>query len=616
MGKAAKQIIDGLKKAKVSADAQKRVKDLIDEAHDWDAAQAAEVEAVVQYVCGAAPELPKKITKDFVEHRASELLHSLSKGRKLDAWDLRALDVLACGRGMYWGWELDSWLRDRVAKFPKEPIFEEGRELFRARGLWKTDDDILASMFDMLTAHVTGEGALTSTGRFMLEKLDADAAGVLAIARSNKKEDNTSNIYDLLIAHRRKQFDALVPKLVLKKDSDKSYLAQVMLDADAKGYEKQAVALMRGLKDPIPALYSAKNLEKHFKGKYLPLVKELLVAAVKAKSASFIWEDDADGSREVAIRLAWPMLKDDALDVWRAYDEENDALRVDMCATIEKQAKKKALPWLIDALVYPKDPNVEYGFMNHAKYVAALLKISKPYDLKPHRERIEKAFAKNKNKKIRELIDPIIGGAKAPKAAKTKAAPAKTFDGKKGYRFDAYADSVVKAALAAIQKNKKSLPSPIENVKLAGFQGEIQLNALVLEGVGEPVTFELDVPKTRVPGHCDFIEDDLLEKFGARHGLEEDEIPSWGDMFKLPWCALLHEQIGAAQAIAAGLKKHGTVAKKCKVGVGEDDNFWDSQASFARKSREEIAALPSDQQADFAAICFEDPKKQRWLVKG
>src|SRR5678815_5969229 len=109
MGKAAKKIIDGLKKANVSADAQKRAKDLIDEAHDWDAAQAAEVEAVVQYVCGAAPELPKKLSKTFLEHRASELLKGLSKGRKLDAWDLRALDVLARGRGKYWFWELDSW---------------------------------------------------------------------------------------------------------------------------------------------------------------------------------------------------------------------------------------------------------------------------------------------------------------------------------------------------------------------------------------------------------------------------------------------------------------------------------------------------------------------------
>jgi len=536
----------------------------------------------------------------------------LSKGRKLDAWDLRALDVLVKGRGKYWFWEIDSWLDDRVGKFPKEPIFEEGRELFRARGLWKTDDDILRSMLDTLNTHVAKGGALTSAGRYMLEKLDEDAAHVLAIARSNAKKDRTSNIYDLLVAHRRPLFESLVPKLALKADSDKSYLAQVMLDADAKRYEKQAVALMRGLTDPVPALYSAKNLQTYFKGKYLPLVKELLVAAVKAKSASFIWENDAAGSREVAIELAWPALKEEAFDVWNAYQEENDALRADFCKTIEKQAKKKALPWLIDALVYPKDPKVEYGFLTHAKYVALILKILKPYDLKPYAERIEKAFAKSKDKKIRELVDPILG--KAASKAKKKA-PVRAMDGKKGYRFDAYADSVVKAALAAIAKNKKALPSPIENIKLAGMQGEIQLNALILEGVGEPVTFELSVPKTRVPSHCDFIEDDLLERFGKRHGLGEDEIPSWGDMYKLPWCALLHEQIGAAQAIAAGLKKHATLSKKCKVGVGEDDNFWESQASFARMAREEIAALPKEQQADFAALCFQDGKKQRWLVK-
>lgn len=609
MGKATKKIIDGLKKAKVSSSAQARVKRLVDEAHDWDAREAGEVESVVRWVCGVGP-LPASLTRGFLEHRAGNLISTLSKGRALDELDLRALDVIARCKGMYWFWELDSWLRDRVRELPGEPIFDEALPLFRERGLWKTDADVIASMVNHLNAHVTDKGALTSTGRWLLAKLDDDAEAVFKVARA-QEEDETSSLYRLLLAHRRPLFEKLVPKLKLKKDSDKSYLAQVMLEADAKKYEKQAVKLVTGLTAPVPALFSVKNLEKHFKGRYRPLIKQLLLAAVKGKDASFLWEERAASSRELAVELAWPILKDDAFDIWNAYDEENDALRVGFCETIERQAKKRALPWLIDALVYPKNPNVEYGFLNHAKYVAALLKVLEPYDLEPFHPRIEKAFAKNTDKKVRELIDGVLGVKPAKKAAPAKA----SFDGKEGYRFEVYAESVVAAALAALKKHKKPLPSPIESVKLGGYQGEIQLNALMLEGVGEPVTLMLDVPDTLVPAHCDFIEDDLLEQFAKRHDLSEDEVPSWGDMFKLPWCVLLHEQLGAVQAIAAGLKKQGaTLAKNCKLGVGEDDNFWDSQGSFARRARDEVAALPREQQADFAALCFESPKKQRWLL--
>lgn len=610
MGKAAKKIIDGLKKAKVPAAAQARVKDLIDEAYDWDAAQAAEVESVARYVCGVGP-LRDELSAHFREHSAGKLRATLSQGRTLDELDRRALDVIARCKGMYWFWELDSWLRGRVVELPKEPIFDEALELFRARGLWKKDTDVIASMVNHLTGHVTEKGALTSTGRWLLAKLDDDAEAVFKVARA-QKQDETSSLYRLLLAHRRDLFDALVPKLKLKKDSDKSFLAQVMLEADAKKYEKQAVKLVTGLTQPVPALFSVKNLDEHFKGKYRPLIKQLLLAAVKGKDASFLWEDRAAGSRQVAIELAWPILKDDAFDVWNAFDEENDALRVRFCEAIEAQAKKKALPWLVDALVYPKDPNVEYGFLTHAKYVAALLKVLAPYDLTPFLPRIEKAFAKNTDKKVRELIDGVLG----VKPAQRPAAKA-SFDGKKGYRFDAYAHSVVTAALAALKKNKKALPSPIERVKLAGFQGEIQLNTLVLEGVGAPLELRFDVPATLVPAHCDFVEGDLLARFAKLHGLDDGETPSWGDMFELPWCVLLHEQIGAVQAIAAGLKKQeATLAKNCKLGVGEDDNFWESRDSFARRSRDNVAALPREQQADFAAICFESPRKQQWLLKG
>ncbi|MFT3707348.1 MAG: hypothetical protein QM817_06740 [Archangium sp.] len=619
MGKAAKKIIDGLKAAKVSADFQKRIKDLIDEAHDWDDAQAAEVERVIRYVCGAGEE-PGTLSSGFVQNCCSQLLQGLSTGRKLDAWDERALDVIVRGRKMYWFWELESWLRDRIVAFPKEPILEEGLVLLRARKLWASDDEVLHAMFSHLGGHLTKDGALTSAGRWMLARIDADADGVFAAARNfsdgKKKSDETSSLYRLLLAHRPKVFDALLPKLKFTKDSQKSYLAEKLLEADAKKYEARAVELIDGLKDALPALLSARNLESFFKGKYREQVKALLLGVIKQKGVTFLDDDGAGDTKQGAYEFAPRALGvDGAIEIWNAYEEENDAVRLGFFEFIEKQGKAKVLPLLIDGLVYPKDPKVEYGFVTHAKYVARLAKLVKPYELEPYAARIEKAFAKNSNKKIREEIDALLGKkGKQPKAA---AKAVKIPSGKEGYGFDTYAASVVKAALAATRKAKAKLPSPIERVKLAGFQGEIQLNALVIEGVGETVELELSIPRNRVPSHIDMVEDDRLAKFAKRHGLEEgtDDVPSWGDMYELPWCALIDVQIEAVEAIAEGLKKQGAkLAKNCRCGVGEDDNFWTSGDGFTRKAKSGVKALAKRMQADFAAVCFEDPKRQKTLL--
>ncbi|MFZ5442218.1 MAG: hypothetical protein ACOZQL_19575 [Myxococcota bacterium] len=598
MGKAAKVIIDGLTKAKVPAALQARAKGLIDAAPDWDEAEAREIADVVRYVCGAQPELPA-LSPGFLEHTAKALLKGLSKTRTLDAWDLRALDVLARCEKSYWFWSLDSWLRGRVVAFPAEPIFEEAQELFRARGLWKREEDVIASLMGHLAGHLTDDGQLTSTGRWLLAQLDANADRVLRLAG-----EDVARLYRLLLAHRRPLFDRLLPTLQPKEDHQRSFLAEVLLDADAQGYEQAAVALMAGLKEPIPMVLSARNLVKHFAGKYRARVKELLAATLREKDVSFLFEGSSSSTREVAWRLAWKALEaDEAVELWKTYEEENDAVRLHFYEQIAKWAKAKALPLLIDGLVYPKDPKVEYGFLNHAKYVSRMVALVKPFDLTPYLPRIEQAFAKNTNRKIREDIDALLGKSKQrPRGAKAVKPPS----GKQGYRFDVYAATVVKAALAATKRTKQPLPSPIECVKLGGMQGQIRLETLILEGVGETVTLELSVPKTRVPEHCEEVDGALLQRFAARHGLEPDEVPRWGDLFELPWCALLAVQIEAAGEVAAGLKKQGhTLSKRCKVGVGEDDNFFDSAESFYRMTKRELDGLPKAQQADLLNVCFE-----------
>lgn len=616
MGKAAKKIIDGLKAAKITAATQKRIGDLIDEAHDWDAKQAERIEVIVRYVCGV-PGTPKPTPgKEELEHRCAQLLHALSKEtRTLDDFDLRALDVICQAKGMYWFWELESWARERAVAFPKERMLEETLAVLRERGLWLTDDEVLHAMFGHLAGHVTEEGEVTSTGRWMLSKLDADARAVFAAGLNREKGKRLSSLYKLLVVHRPVLFDELLKRVTFDEDSKKSFLAEVMLNADAKRYEAKAVALMDGLSDAIPSLLSARNLEKHFPGKYRALVKALLIATVKAKDTSWISDDDGRGTRLSAIFLGGQLFGDEVQDLWRAYSEENDALRLDFYALIEKQAGAKSLPFLIEGLVYPKDPSATYGFVTHAKYVARMVKLVSKYALSSSdRERIESAFAPIKVKKIREELGVLLGGKSGPASKKKKVAK---FDGKNGYRFDAYCAAVVKAALAGAKKQLESLPSPIQSVKLGGHQGQVQLNALLIEGLGEPVAIEFDPGKTKVPTHCDELDDDrVLERWVKTSGLgEDDDVPSWGDMYELPWCALISEQISAVEAIAAGLKKLGCkLSKDCKLGVGEYDNFWTEDDGFDAKTREGIAALPKEHQANFAAVCFENAKKQKAVL--
>lgn len=197
---------------------------------------------------------------------------------------------------------------------------------------------------------------------------------------------------------------------------------------------------------------------------------------------------------------------------------------------------------------------------------------------------------------------------------------AATIDGTKGYGFDAYVDALVKAGFEAAMARIKEIPQPLTKIQLTGEPECIQLNTLVLEGEGDSVELEIAPPKTRIPEQSDDAnEGPVLRQFAKRHGLDldDDEAPSWGDMYKLPWCVLLHEQITGVQALAEMLTKAGIeIAEDCECGVGDHDNFWEPSEGFDEMAHEEIAALPEDQQADFAAVCYESKAKQQWLLNG
>lgn len=612
-----KAIFGGLKKAKVSKDLVHRTRKLIECAIAYEDESSREIEAVARYLCGVAGELPP-LSEDFREHRGDAVWEGLSEGRTPDAWDLRAVDVIAQGKdASYW---LEAWTRRRLQRYPGEPIFDEAVALLRSRGLWRTDEDVVHSLLAGALTYATEEGVFHSAARWMLERIDRDAEAVLAAARSwrsakQKRIDRTPTLYALLAAHRREVFDRLCQGAPPADEGDRARLAATMLKTDPGKYEGAALQLLSGLEAPIPAAQAALILEHHLPGKHREVLRSLLFTAIRADRKSF-WDDQHEqhDTYAVVVDLAWPALGEGAFELWKEYREENDAIRLDFYEVIENQAGEKALPWLVEGLLYPKDPKVEYGYLTHAKYVARIAKLLRKYDLAPYRERIEKAFAGAEDRRIRQEIDALLG--KRPAAAPARKA---AFDPMKGYGFDRYAAALVKNALAAVKKRARKLPSPIGEVKLTGRDdGDIALSCILLEGGGEEAAIEFALPRAEIPSHIDLCEEEdrVLPRFAKLHGLERGgDLPAWGDDYQLPSCVLTHEHIAAARAIAAGMREMGLeLGEDCRVGVGGHDSFEDELEHYAALAREGVLGLPEDQQADFAALCFVDPGKQAWLL--
>ncbi len=112
-----------------------------------------------------------------------------------------------------------AWVRKRVEAHPNEPVLERAIELFRSRKLWLTDADVLDAVLERISIHLTDDGSLTSTGRWLLSRIDQDADGVFAAA---SRLESTSDLYGILAGHRSDLFETFVSKLVLKEDHEKS----------------------------------------------------------------------------------------------------------------------------------------------------------------------------------------------------------------------------------------------------------------------------------------------------------------------------------------------------------------------------------------------------------
>jgi hypothetical protein len=200
-------------------------------------------------------------------------------------------------------------------------------------------------------------------------------------------------------------------------------------------------------------------------------------------------------------------------------------------------------------------------------------------------------------------------------------APAPSFDAKAGYQLEKYREALWRAALKATLAARAQLPTPIRSLKLGHMNEQITLAFVIVQGRSEEYAeIELAAPRTRLPDSISASgEDPLLRRFYRSFGEDpdapSDNLPAWGDVYALPWCLVIHEQLGAVERLAAELRKAGVeLARDCKLGVGEGDSFWSARDGFTRMTRERLAPLTAAQKGHFAKLCYESPERQRWLL--
>ena len=590
-----------------------RLKELVDAARFTTPKEAKEIEEALLYLCDKGP-LPD-LSKEFGA-RVDDLTDTIAQPTKWNAWDLRVLDLITLPK--VWSeqsWEFWRWARKRITNAPAAAEWEPVLTALQARGAIASAEG--ATLVPALATIIENVGSafsvdsitLTSAGRWMLKHVDASLDTLIAAARS---ADAMDSLLGLLAYHRPAVFADNQKQLTVTSQPNLSYLIQLLLETDAAKNEAAALKLSKKITGGYQSFLVARNLFAHFKKKHATEMARLLnksMTSVKKKDVSMMLSGENPSLRLATAQLAIKALGEEAFPILRLYDEENDAIRLgfyETCSTLGESA----LPLLIDGLVYPKDPNVEYGFTSHAKYVATMLKLLSPYKLSPFEDRISKAFATNPSKKIQELIGEALG----KKVIVKKTA---LFDAKAGYQFDEYAKALAAAAIKTLVAKTVKLPKSISSLQLACMDGEMAPWMVILN---EDVQIELPEVKHRLPSHVDDANDDpILKKLMAMNGTADDydgDLPRWGDIYALPSCVLTHELIGAAQAVLEGLKKAGVaVAKNCKFGWGAGDDLWEGLPSFEKRSRKNVAALPNGHQANFAAMCFLDPKKQKWLLE-
>lgn len=190
------------------------------------------------------------------------------------------------------------------------------------------------------------------------------------------------------------------------------------------------------------------------------------------------------------------------------------------------------------------------------------------------------------------------------------------FFGPDGYRMDVYAEGLFADAVEVLAD--EDVPSPIESITFASpSDSAILLPYLVITGGGDSMEYELAPPDTLIPESFDWTDDDdVLRRFREVHALddEEQEDLRWGDAYSLPGCVLHYEHLLVAERLVQHLRAQGhAVAANITLGT-EDAPMFNPRDALEAMCRDNVADLLPQQRADLAAMLYESPAKQRWLL--
>lgn len=202
------------------------------------------------------------------------------------------------------------------------------------------------------------------------------------------------------------------------------------------------------------------------------------------------------------------------------------------------------------------------------------------------------------------------------------------------YGFEAYGRRVVEACVSALDEYLPLGGAPLTAVVLRSYQ-EVPVNLVTAyagpEGrKGDPTTqIDLNTNGGTIPERSG-AEDRLLRAFLYRHGMQatrpdvpeiDEEYPAlmW-EFSSLPACLYCYEMLQCAKAVLEEIVRKGfTAAPGCAALYAYEDYFLDASAADRQLQdvRERIGQDLPDQNLvkDFAALCYETPEKQRWLVE-
>jgi hypothetical protein len=561
--------------------------------------------AVSEYVCQVRDHCPDGIDDDALSEIADALTYGLWKGQGLDAWDRRALDVIALQGDAGSLETLEFTVMLRVEDEPDHPVFDEVLDHMRSLGRWLDDMFVVSWLVKCHHSYHRSEGRLSSSGRWLLARLRDDAEATLAAARralssEGPVKDKTENLLPILAVHDPSLFDREAEGVANKGPRARALVLSLMLELDAARYEEKVVELARQLPPDHSCGAAARAIHERLPGKYPELVKSLLARAMEAHP------NDAQ-----AMLLAWPALGDEARDIWALYCDENHALRLKCYAQLEEQAGAAVVPWLVERLVEHKRWNWKsmYGDVTKSKYLVGILRLLRKHPVDEHLPAIQLALKGEKSKAVKRALDDLLGVEPAPAA--------RYFSGKDGYRMDVYAEALLAAALKATAE--ATLPSPIETLVFAapGSDGTILLPYLSVEGGGESLEIEIATPETRIPVHVDLEDDDeILQRFHELHELDEEdrERVCWGDTMQLPHCVFIYEHHLVAERLRDALRARGIEFTPNAIVGTTKDPILEPRRRLEAMCREGMLELLPEQRADMAAVLYESPEKQRWLL--